>query len=59
MVTQILIRACIGSKWESVDIGDPKLSADQLLRWMASKDDEYILQVIKIARETILYGDKE
>jgi len=55
MNTGITIRAYLNNKKvESIDIGDPKLDAEQLLRWMAPKDDQYLLDVIRIVRETIL-----
>jgi len=32
--TGIYIRAEIDGKWESVDIADPRLPEDQLVRWL-------------------------
>jgi hypothetical protein len=57
MDTGIFIRAFIsantdiGGRMESVDIGDSRLRADQLLEWLLSKDDTFILRVMNICRE--------
>lgn len=41
MDTNIFIRAHINGKPESIDIGDPRLSTEQLLRWLNTKTSEY------------------
>jgi len=55
MDTGIFIRAYVEgsvftsgkeSRWESIDIGDPRLRADQLLEWLASKDYESIIRTM-------------
>lgn len=37
MKTGIYIRAEIEGKWESVDIGDKRLSNEQVLEWLKSR----------------------
>ena len=37
METGIFIRAQIGGKWDSVDIGDSRLSDKQVLDWLRSR----------------------
>jgi hypothetical protein len=44
--TGIYIRVFVGRKVESIDIGDPQLRADQLLEWMLTKDDEFIVRLM-------------
>jgi hypothetical protein len=58
MKTGIYIRMQIDGKWQSVDVADPRISAPRLLHFLAPKDDQWILELIKKVRETILAGDK-
>jgi hypothetical protein len=37
METGIFIRAQIDGKWDSVDIGDPKLPDAEVLKWLRSR----------------------
>lgn len=36
MNTGMFIRAQIDGKWQSIDIGDPRLPADKLLEWLVT-----------------------
>lgn len=51
METGIFIRAMIGNKAESIDIGDPRLSTEQLLRWLATLEDDVVLRTMDKVRE--------
>lgn len=53
MNTGIYIRAKIDNKWESIDIGDDRLPAPELLRWLAGLPDDAILRTVDRAKETI------
>ena len=54
LATGIYIRAEIDGHWVSIDIGDPELNAEQLLRWFASRNNEYILNAINNAQIAII-----
>lgn len=56
MNTGIFIRAIPlhGEKYESVDIGDPRLRANELLIWLATQSDEGVLRAINRVREVTL-----
>jgi hypothetical protein len=53
METGIFIRAFIALRPESVDIGDRRLSAEQLLRWLAGLKDDQILVTMDKVRAAI------
>jgi hypothetical protein len=53
METGIYIRAIIAGRGDSIDIGDPQLSAEQLLRWLAGLPDDQILVTMDRVREAI------
>lgn len=37
METGIFVRAEIGGKWQSVDIGDPRFTDKEVLKWLRSR----------------------
>jgi len=44
--TDIYIRAWVQGKVGSFDIADPELPDEQLVLWLCSKDDEYLVRLI-------------
>jgi len=48
MDTGVFIRANIGQKYESVDIGDPRLSNEELTRFLAGKSMDWLIGLILI-----------
>ena len=63
MNTGIYIRAKVDNKFGSIDIGDDRLPAPELLRWLATLPDDAILRTVDRAKETIkraakLVGEK-
>jgi hypothetical protein len=48
--TGIYIRARVAGKYESIDIGDDRLPAPELLRWLTSLPDDAILRTIDRAK---------
>ncbi len=59
METGVYIRAKVGSKFESIDIGDERLPAPELLRWLGTLPDDAILRTVDKAKELIAAADKE
>lgn len=53
MNTGIYIRAMIETRAESIDIGDHRLPADQLLRWLATLPDDAILRTIDKVKDAM------
>jgi hypothetical protein len=53
MNTGIYIRAIIEGRPESIDIGDTRLPADELLRWLTTLPDDSVLRTIDVAREAV------
>jgi hypothetical protein len=53
METNIYIRAKVDGKWQSVDVADPRLPADMLLRWLATLTNEGVIEVIDAVRRNI------
>lgn len=51
MNTGVYIRAKIDGRWESIDIGDTRLPADVLLRWLVTLSNEGVIRVIERVRE--------
>lgn len=52
--TRIYIRAKIAGRWESVDIADPRLPADELLRWLARLSDPNVVKTMEHVRAAII-----
>lgn len=48
--TGIYIRAKVHDIWCSVDIGDPELDADQLLKWLIGLNDDQVLRTMRLVR---------
>lgn len=51
--TRIFIRAEINGEWQSIDIGDPRLSAEQFLRWLVTLKPEGQVVVIQRVQDII------
>lgn len=58
MNTGFYIRAKIDGRWESIDIGDTRLSADVLLRWLVTLSNESLISVIEHVREVEASNEK-
>jgi hypothetical protein len=50
--TGIYIRAKIAGKWESIDIGDDRLPAPELLRWLVTLPNDAIIRTIDRVKAT-------
>ncbi len=51
--TGIFIRAQIEGRWQSLDIGDPRLTAEQLLRWLVELSPSQLVRTFDLVREKI------
>jgi hypothetical protein len=57
--TGIFIRVEIGGRWQSIDIGDPRLNAEQLLEWLVNLSDEGVLRAVRRAEAVIAQVEGE
>jgi len=48
MNTGVFIRAKVDGKWGSYDIGDKKLSDEQIALWLITKDLDFIKRLVMI-----------